>query len=337
MNYLSLFSGIGGFELGMYRAGIRCESHYFSEVNGYACSVYKKNFPEVAALGDIRKIEGKNLPRGKWIFTGGFPCQDLSVAGKKAGLEGSRSGLFSECVRLIGEVRPRYAVMENVANLASWFDAGKGRLPQGKADMEGDEREVETDQYQGIARCIGRLSEIGYDSEWAVVRASDVGAPHPRARIWIVAYPYNRDAHCVYETEEQKVCGGAYAKPIGVRQTFPDSPGKKPQNPVGFKKAPGLAGFADGGSDVPDPDASEAPRQREHGGEIHAGPEAEGFNDTCGGWWSAEPGVGRVAYGIPNRLDRLRCLGASLVPQIAELIFLSPCFDEYRSFGKQNV
>jgi DNA (cytosine-5)-methyltransferase 1 len=187
--YLDLFSGIGGFALGARWAGMKFDGHYFSEVDDYAIKVYQKRFPDAVPLGDIRNIKGRELPEGRWAITGGFPCQDISVAGNRAGLEGERSGLFSEYIRLIGEIRPAFAIMENVGNLASWFDAGAGRHPPAEAPVEGSEWEVEIEQYQGIARCIGSLSEIGYDAEWAVIRASDVGAPHRRDRVWIVAYP----------------------------------------------------------------------------------------------------------------------------------------------------
>ena len=100
-----------------------------------------------------------------WIITGGFPCQDISVAGKGAGIEGVRSGLWFEYARLIGEIRPRYAIMENVGALTR----------------------------RGLDRVLGSLSEIGYDAQWSDIRASDLGAPHRRERIWIVAYPQHAE------------------------------------------------------------------------------------------------------------------------------------------------
>jgi DNA (cytosine-5)-methyltransferase 1 len=100
MKYLSLFAGIGGFELGAYWAGIRFDEHYFSEIDPYAIAVYKKRFPDAIFLGDVRKIhlmdadkgvqcdDEQHIPPGDWIISGGFPCQDISVAGKGAGLDG---------------------------------------------------------------------------------------------------------------------------------------------------------------------------------------------------------------------------------------------------------
>jgi DNA (cytosine-5)-methyltransferase 1 len=162
MNYfLDLFSGIGGFALGAYWAGLRFDAHYFSGVYHYACKGYATRFPEAKALGDIRAIRGSELPAGDWIIAGGFPCQDISVAGKGAGLAGERSGLWYEYARIIGELRPRFAIMENVGALA----------------------------FRGLDSVLGGLAALGYDAEWQDIRASDVGAPHRRARLWIIAYP----------------------------------------------------------------------------------------------------------------------------------------------------
>jgi DNA (cytosine-5)-methyltransferase 1 len=140
--------------------GLRFDAHYYSEVDDYAIRVYQQRFPDAIGLGDIRAIHGADLPRGDWIISGGFPCQDISVAGKGAGLAGSRSGLWFEYARLISELRPRYAIMENVGALS----------------------------FRGLDAVLGSLAEIGYDAEWQDIRASDVGAPR-RERLWIVAYP----------------------------------------------------------------------------------------------------------------------------------------------------
>lgn len=160
LNYLDLFSGIGGFALGAYWAGFRCDNHYFSDIEPCAVKLYQQRFHDAIPLGDIAKINGKELPSGEWIITGGFPCQDISFAGKGAGLGGSRSGLWFHYARLISELRPRYAIMENVGALT----------------------------IRGLDGVLGSLSEIGYDAEWCDIRASEIGAPHIRERIWIVSY-----------------------------------------------------------------------------------------------------------------------------------------------------
>jgi site-specific DNA-cytosine methylase len=175
--YLDLFAGIGGFALGAYWAGMEFDKHYFSEVDPYAISVYQKRFPDAVCLGDIKSIEGgAKLPRGDWFFSGGFPCQDISVAGKGAGLEGSRSGLWFEYARLISEFRPKYAIIENVGALA----------------------------VRGLQQVLCSLAEIGYDAVWQDIRACDLGAPHRRERIWIVAYP--ESDRCFQRNAPQNGC-----------------------------------------------------------------------------------------------------------------------------------
>ena len=155
--HLDLFSGIGGFALAARWAGI--ETIGFCEIDKYAQKVLQKNFPGVPIYEDVTKLNGSEF-KDIYLLTGGFPCQDISIAGKGAGIEGERSGLWSELFRIIGEVRPRYALIENVPALT----------------------------FRGGTRVIGDLAEIGYDTEWQIVGADDVGAPHRRKRIWIVAY-----------------------------------------------------------------------------------------------------------------------------------------------------
>lgn len=167
MNVLDLFSGIGGFSLGLERAGMKTVA--FCEIEPYAQRVLRKHWPDVPIYEDVREVTNERLrtdgiPRID-IVTGGFPCQDLSSAGKQAGITGERSGLWGELCRIIGEIRPKYAIVENVTNLlagerGAWF----GRL-------------------------LGDLAEIGYDAEWHCIPASAVGANHHRDRVWIVAHP----------------------------------------------------------------------------------------------------------------------------------------------------
>lgn len=161
MRLLDLFSGIGGFSLGLERAGFRTVA--FCEIEPYPRAVLAKHWPGVPIYEDIRTLSADVLERDGIAvdaICGGFPCQDLSFAGKRAGIEGARSGLWSEYARLIGEIRPRVAIMENVTGLLS---AGMGRV-------------------------LGDLAALGYDAVWDCVPASALGAPHRRDRVWIVAY-----------------------------------------------------------------------------------------------------------------------------------------------------
>ncbi|PIE97504.1 MAG: DNA (cytosine-5-)-methyltransferase [Treponema sp.] len=156
MTHGSLFSGIGGFELGAERAGIK--TIWNCEINPFCRKVLKKHFPETHQYTDITKL--KNPPYVD-IISGGFPCQDISVANSKGkGLEGERSGLWREMFRIISEVRPRFVLIENSSNLLR----------------------------KGMREVLCDLAEIGYDAEWQCLRACDFGLPHKRERIFIIAY-----------------------------------------------------------------------------------------------------------------------------------------------------
>lgn len=153
MNVLDLFSGIGGFSLGLERAGMRTVA--FCEIDPVCRSILAKNWPGIPCADDITKRE---FVRGEAdVIAGGFPCQDISYAGRRAGLSGKRSGLFWEVVRAVRVVRPRYAILENVAALLG----------------------------SGMGTVLGAMAADGYDAEWDCISASDAGAPHGRPRVWI--------------------------------------------------------------------------------------------------------------------------------------------------------
>ena len=168
MRLLDLFSGIGGFALASkWTWGDSLDIVGFCEVEKYAQKVLQKNFPGVPIYDDITKLDGNRF-KDIDLLTGGFPCQDISVAGHGKGLidekgNKTRSGLWFEMHRIISEVRPRFALIENVPMLT----------------------------LRGGTRVIADLTSIGYDCEWQIVGADDVGAWHRRKRIWIVAYPNN--------------------------------------------------------------------------------------------------------------------------------------------------
>jgi DNA (cytosine-5)-methyltransferase 1 len=153
----SLFAGIGGIDLGFERCGMECK--WQVEINDYAQKVLAKHWPKVHREKDIRECSARNLERVD-IIAGGFPCQDISYAGLGAGLDGERSGLFLEAIRLVRELQPRAVVLENVAALLT----------------------------RGLDRVLGALAEIGYDAEWHCIPASYVGAPHTRNRLFVMAY-----------------------------------------------------------------------------------------------------------------------------------------------------
>lgn len=162
MRVLDLFSGIGGFSLGLERAGFQTAA--FCEIDPFCRRVLAKHWPEVPCYDDIRELDAGTLSSDGIavdVICGGFPCQDVSRSGAKTGIGGSRSGLWDEYARLIGELQPRFCIVENVAGL---LDAGMGVV-------------------------LGDLAALGYDADWGCVPASFVGLPHQRDRVWIVAYP----------------------------------------------------------------------------------------------------------------------------------------------------
>jgi len=163
LKLLDLFSGIGGFSLGLERSGL-CETVAFCEIEPYPRRVLAKHWPKVPCYDDVRTLTAAQLAADGIAvdaICGGFPCQDISVAGKGAGLAGERSGLWSEIARLVGELRPCLVILENVSAL----------LGRGLGDVLGD------------------LAALGYDAEWHCIPASAIGANHHRDRVWIISRP----------------------------------------------------------------------------------------------------------------------------------------------------
>jgi DNA (cytosine-5)-methyltransferase 1 len=263
----SLFTGIGGFDLGLEAAGMQII--FQCENDPYCQKVLRAHWPDVPLVPDVRDIyrfadEYENCPDcgepycarheehfsecgcigcmewdSDWVspdlLCGGFPCQDISLIGKREGIDGKRSGLWEEFKRIIGALQPRWVLIENVAALRN----------------------------SGLDRVLADLAAIRYGAEWSCLRAADIGAPHNRDRIWIVAYP-----------EREGLEGHAGNGPrIWTEETYRS--------------------------------ISEARLRNRQGGE---------------GWWAAESGVGRVAHGVSARMDRLRCLGNAVVPQLVQVI-----------------
>lgn len=161
MRVLDLFSGIGGFSLGLERVGF--ETVAFCEIEDYPRKVLKHHWPSVPVFNDITKLSKEKLDElgSIDIVCGGFPCQDISAAGNKVGVSGERSGLWFEFARIIAETNPKFAIIENSPMLRS----------------------------RGLDQVLQSLWKIGYDAEWHVIPASAFGAPHRRERLWIIAYP----------------------------------------------------------------------------------------------------------------------------------------------------
>lgn len=177
LKHLDLFSGYGGFTIPASKYGI--ETINFSEIDKYATAVLKYRFPSITNLGDITKIKPEDLPDVD-IITGGSPCQDLSVAGKGAGLDGGRSGLFFCFINLIKEKQPMYFVWENV----------KGALSSSKG--------------WDFARVQIEMEQAGYDVWWQVINAKDFGVPQNRERIFAIGIRKGSGREILFEQRNTK-------------------------------------------------------------------------------------------------------------------------------------
>jgi DNA (cytosine-5)-methyltransferase 1 len=308
----SLFSGIGGFDLGLERAGM--EVIWQVENDPYCQKVLAKHWPDVPCYGDVHDVGAHNLAEVD-VICGGFPCQPVSQAGKQRGQDDER-WLWPQFARIVGELRPRYVLVENVP----------GILIRGLGDVLGD------------------LAELGYDAEWGCVSAASVGAPHLRKRIFIVAHADSDDRR-----------GRSSSKPQKRRTRVEHGGGgtgqyeRKTDSDVAHREREGLEGHAGDGDHSHESRRLKARPDRPTGegclprGEVAdatvTGRETRrgnGMGDdkrssmgdrqsarSCGkegGHWAVEPNVGRVANGVPNRVDRLRGLGNAIVPQVAEWI-----------------
>jgi len=295
----SLFAGIGGFDLAARWLGWR--TLWYSEIDPYASAVMKKRFPDAVNHGDVTQLRGSHVARVD-VLCGGFPCQDISLAGKGAGIEGSRSGLWTHYARIIDEVRPSWVVIENVSALRS----------------------------RGLDRVLGSLAALGYDAEWHCIPAAYVGAPHRRDRIWIVAHP-NADESRSQGWDRAIVRECARQQPVGPMGALADADrvvgnergGSDPGQGEGRRHADRSVVGAHELADAPSTERGAPQFQRVATPRWRAAELGEcGSEARPGGdWWQSEPDVGRVAHGVPSRVDRLRCLGNAIVPQVAAFIF----------------
>jgi len=289
--HLDLFSGIGGFALAARWNGYRTLG--FCDNEPYAQAVLKKHWPEVPCHKDIREVRGE-LYAGVTLLTGGFPCQPFSVAGKQRGKDDNRY-LWPEMLRVIQEAKPAWIIGENVAGIVNLA------LDQVCADLEGQ----------------------GYEVEPIIVPACAVDAPHRRDRCWIIA-KYMADSVSLSErsahgSKEWGCVRGRQDEDISQRNKMGSNSSDSREN-VADTKCLRLECSRD---ERGIPEASRISGEQR-------GESSETIKDYCGpygarGWnggsleanWLAEPNVGRVAHGIPNRTHRLKGLGNAIVPQVA--------------------
>ena len=324
MNELALFSGAGGGILGGKLLGWRtvCAVEWEPYPASVLCA--RQNDKILAPFpiwDDVRTFDGKPWQGIVDVVSGGFPCQDISAAGRGAGISGSRSGLWSEMARIIGEVRPRYAFVENSPMLTS----------------------------RGLGTVLGDLAALGFDARWGVISAADVGAPHLRERIWIVAHANglgrrqaglhitrnlsedgektgnwvsNGGAAFSNNNSDSESTGAIHAEPVcesdmaDADQQHRRGKSQQPDNNFGEKIYDEFSGC---GSEMADADA-----QRLQGNAGSRGARTKGKSDghfaKCD-WWESEPEVGRVANGVAARVDRLKAIGNGQVPRVAATAF----------------
>jgi DNA (cytosine-5)-methyltransferase 1 len=277
---VDLFSGIGGFSLGLESTG-GFETVQFVENHEWCQKVLAKNFPGVPIAGDIKQYEGQKAD----IVTGGFPCQPFSVAGKRKGTRDDRY-LWKEMLRVIKACKPRWVIGENVRNLTS--------IQEGMVFEQ-----VCTD-----------LESEGFEVQSFIIPASSVNAPHQRYRVWIVAHSdSNRSQSDIREK-------------ISRRQDQETSNTKSTCRSEGGDSLSSTSRDEKESEYISNPNSEGLQRLREKNCKLkessaikYSSEERRRTMDKE--WFSIEPRVGRVANGIPNRVDRLKGLGNAIVPQIA--------------------
>lgn len=331
----SLFSGIAGLELGVIAAlddlDIHCKVVWQAEKEPYARAVLSKHWPQVHRFEDVHDVDADAPPAD--IICGGFPCQDLSIAGARAGIDGERSGLWREFARIIRDLRPRYVFVENVPELLAY-----------------------------LGRVLGPLAALGYDAEWGVFSAAEVGAPHLRERLFVLAHavgvgreggkrgraraqytaaPRPRSARALADADGRGQLQPPIARQpagvVGARDggAFPDASGDHVH--AQQITLTGCTGAADSRGDGEDRSVAHAdgrgfPRRQQSERREDAGrrrrPQAR-TEPPGPAAWPPEPDVGRVVDGVRTRLDgsrrraRLRCLGNGVVAAQARLAFLT--------------
>ena len=299
MKFGSLFSGIGGMDLGLERAGMICK--WQVEIDDYCQRVLNKHWPDVPKSGEVRDVGKGNLETVD-LIAGGFPCQPHSVAGKRKGAEDDRN-LWPEFIRIIREIKPKYVLAENVPGIITTY------IDTVLSDLEGQ----------------------GYACSTFNIPACALDAPHRRERIFVVAYcngsgfgwsNKENEKHRSELQNRRNALNELGAQSPDSRRFMADSNGTwTSQSKRGEQKERGRS--INSGENVADTESRTSGHdgndERTSNREINSSANASSSGREQS-WWSVEPNVGRVAHGIPSRVDRLRGLGNSVVPQVAEWI-----------------
>ena len=295
MRELALFAGAGGGILGGHLLGWRTVCAV--EWDAYAASVLVQRqndgcLPPFAIWDDVQTFDGRPWRGRVDVISGGFPCTDISCAGKGAGIEGERSGMWGHMARIVGEVRPQFVFVENSPMLVG----------------------------RGLARVLGDLASLGYDARWGIVGAHHVAAPHKRDRIWIVAHSRQQGLQGSGRPRE--------ANSVGKASRI-ERPGKAPELQEHVAHSHGERGRS---RNAKRKNAGYAWEPSQHSGDESKGlglwiaesnlgrglpDELAGRVDING--TAAQGGLSRVGKGIPHRVDRLKCIGNGQVPQCAAL------------------
>jgi DNA (cytosine-5)-methyltransferase 1 len=303
LRLLDTFSGIGGFSYAAEQLVGGFETIGFVEREPFCQQILRKHWPDVPIYDDITTFSPE--PGSADVICGGFPCQDISTAGKQAGIkEGTRSGLFYELMRVIRMVQPQYVILENVAAILA----------------------------NGLDTVLGELAAAGFDAEWACIPASAVGACHQRDRWWLVAYPQSRG----WRARQGQGTRQAGYQSTGTGNQSAGSDASHPTNVLSDGSATEYAGQSAGrpqpqlgngyGADVAN--SNNQRQQEQHAAAIADQQRRPCWNDAPRrlnpDWRSyvSEPVLCRGDDGLSGRVDRLKALGNAVVPQVAAIPLL---------------
>ena len=311
MRELALFAGAGGGILGGKLLGWRTVCAV--ELNSYCASILCRRQDEgilapFPIWDDVTTFDGRPWRGVVDVISGGFPCQDISAAGRGAGIDGERSGLWSEMARIIGEVRPRFVFVENSPMLVS----------------------------RGLGRVLADLASLGFDAKWGIVGAHHTGAPHKRDRIWLLAHTTKirpQKQRPKLETTRLERIGENLAHTIS-EQLRTDGSGqaageaRENQEPrhqrQRIRSDAGEYGSNRRAQDLGDTENERLQELRTSGQQKPSSYDRETIplRSSEGGrptYWASEPNVGRVAHGVAYRVDRLKAIGNGQVPAVVEL------------------
>ena len=293
MKILDLFAGIGGFSYAAHKLVGGFTTTQFVEIDPYCQSVLRKNFPDIPIHDDIKTFTGK--PGQFQVITAGFPCQDLSVAGKQRGIgEGTRSGLFYEIIRLLGEIQPEFVLFENVRNLLS-HEGGT--------------------TFQEV---LFQIAKAGYDAEWSIISAKDMGACHLRQRLWILAYPTGK-----YKNRTESSIQAGRDAAVGFSTADSNEQGLEGRIFQVDQELQEVGSSAQ--EDTSSTSNSDSSRTQSHSSEqtqpiwTNAFLSGEKKRTLEPDWrrYVSEPTLRRGDDGLSNRMARLKALGNSIVPDCA--------------------